>query len=201
VEVLGFALMGNHFHLLVRVLPETEFTDSDVQERIKAVLGADRQVTAMPLLKYQQKLGNLSEFVKERKQGFTRYYNKTHNTFGFFWGQRFKSLIVEEGQTLINCLAYMNLNPVRAGLVEKPEEYRWNSLGNLLQTANPEDLLSLNFGLAHEEKWTGVQRFAHYRQFVNEIGSLPTESGKSINKAIVETKGTKTFKITLNDWY
>jgi len=53
----------------------------------------------------------LSEFVREIKVGFTRYYNKRHNRRGYFWGDRFKSVIVEKGETLINCLAYIDLNP------------------------------------------------------------------------------------------
>ena len=43
---------------------------------------------------------------------------------GYFWSERFKSVIVENGGTLINCLAYIELNPVRAGLVKRPEDYR-----------------------------------------------------------------------------
>ena len=39
---------------------------------------------------------------------------------GFFLGDRFKSVIVEKGDTLINCLEYIDLNPVRAGIIEKP---------------------------------------------------------------------------------
>ena len=50
--------------------------------------------------------------------------NKRHNRRGFFWGDRFKSVIVENGDTLINCLAYIDLNPVRAGMVKRPEDYR-----------------------------------------------------------------------------
>ena len=44
------------------------------------------------------------------------------------WGERFKSLIVEDGLTLVNLLAYVDLNAVRAGIVKRPEEYRWCSL-------------------------------------------------------------------------
>jgi putative transposase len=45
------------------------------------------------------------------------YYNRRHNRRGFFWSARFKSLIVDNDETLINCLAYIDLNPVRAGIV------------------------------------------------------------------------------------
>jgi hypothetical protein len=44
----------------------------------------------------------VSEFIKEIKLGFSRYYNRRHNRRGFFWGDRFKNVIVEKGQTLIN---------------------------------------------------------------------------------------------------
>ena len=93
------------------------------------------------------KLSSLSEFVREIKVGFARYYNKNHHRRGYFWGERFKSVIVENGETLINCLAYIDLNPVRAGLVERPEDYRWNSLGYHVQTNNEDNFLSLDFGL------------------------------------------------------
>jgi len=47
----------------------------------------------------REKLSSLSEFVREIKVGFTRYYNKRHNRRGYFWGDRFKSVIVENGET------------------------------------------------------------------------------------------------------
>jgi hypothetical protein len=95
----------------------------------------------------RQKLASLSEFVREVKVNFTRFYNKRHGRRGYFWGDRFKSLILEQGETLINCLAYIDLNPVRAGIVEKPEDYRWSSLGYHLQSGNKDGFLSTDFGL------------------------------------------------------
>jgi hypothetical protein len=53
------------------------------------------------------------------------------------------------GETLVNCLAYIDLNPVRAGMVKKPEKYRWCSLGYHVQTNNKEGFLSLD--LAHSK--------------------------------------------------
>jgi hypothetical protein len=55
-------------------------------------------------------------------------------------------VIVENGETLINCLAYIDLNPMRAGLVKRPEDYRWNSLGYHVQTGNKDNFLSLDLG-------------------------------------------------------
>jgi hypothetical protein len=74
-----------------------------------------------------------------------RYYNKRHHRRGYFWGDRFKSVIVDKGETLVNCLAYIDLNPLRAGIVDRPEDYRWNSLGYHLQTQNKDQFLSTDF--------------------------------------------------------
>ena len=56
-------------------------------------------------------------------------------------------MIVEKGETLVNCLAYIDLNPIRAGLVKKPEQYRWSSIGYHIQTGNKDGFLSTDFGL------------------------------------------------------
>ncbi|CAB1064633.1 hypothetical protein D1BOALGB6SA_9429 [Olavius sp. associated proteobacterium Delta 1] len=88
--------------------------------------------------------------MREIKVGFARFYNRRHNRRGYFWGDRFKSVIVDKGETLVNCLAYIDLNPLRAGLVDRPEDYRWNSLGYHLQTQNKDQFVSENY-----------QRFKH----------------------------------------
>jgi putative transposase len=89
----------------------------------------DERVFADDLIpSLRETLSNQSEFFREIKVGFARYYNRRHNRRGYFWGDRFKSVIVDKGETLVNCLAYIDLNPLRAGLVDRPEEYRWNSL-------------------------------------------------------------------------
>ena len=146
-EVYGFALMGNHFHLLVKMIPEDRFSDEDVKGRLIRYYGKKKAPAddgQLPMIR--QKLANLSEFVREIKVNFARFYNKRHGRRGYFWGDRFKSVIVERGETLINCLAYIDLNPVRAGIVDKPEDYRWNSLGYHIQTDNKDGFLSTDFG-------------------------------------------------------
>jgi putative transposase len=115
----------------------------------------------------RNKMADLSEYVKEIKQDFSRYYNKLHRKKGYFWSERFKSVIVESGETLINCLAYIDLNPVRAGLVKRPEEYRWCSLGYHVQTRNKGGFLSLDFGLLEFGFKSGKE---HKRGF--EVGKV-----------------------------
>ena len=183
-EVLGFCIMGNHFHLLVRMHLEDEFSDEEIKRRLYAYYGEDdkRCITEEMIQSLRKKWANLSEYVKEIKQTFSRFYNKGHDRRGFFWGERFKSLIVENGDTLINCLAYIDLNPVRAGICDVPEEYRWCSLRYHVQSNNKDNFLSLdlglwNFGMIKDD----TQRLSYYRKFVYERGGyLPIRVPASV---------------------
>jgi putative transposase len=133
----------------------------------------------------REKLSSLSEFMREIKVGFARFYNRRHNRRGYFWGDRFKSVIVEYGETLINCLAYIDLNPLRAGIVSRPEEYRWNSLGYHMQTNNRGNFLSTDFGLNEFNVKSKKERIRRYRRYVYEVGSL-NQPKKGVVKVIAD---------------
>jgi hypothetical protein len=66
---------------------------------------------------------NLSEFMKALLIRFTRWFNRTHERSGTLWEERFKSVIVESGVAARTIAAYIDLNPVRAGMVADPAEY------------------------------------------------------------------------------
>jgi putative transposase len=69
---------------------------------------------------------DLSLFVKEVKERFSRWFNKRRGRRGTLWMDRFKSVLVEgKGEALRTMAAYIDLNPVRAGLVKDPKDYRW----------------------------------------------------------------------------
>ncbi len=202
VEILGFCLMGNHFHLLVKMFPEYKFTDEDIKKCYVAFYGDDRSFSYGQVPSLREKLSNLSEFVREIKVGFARYYNRRYNRRGYFWGERFKSVIVEKGETLINCLAYIDLNPLRAGLVDRPEEYRWNSLGYHIQSGNKDNFLSLDFGLQEFGILDAKERLRGYRRYVYEAGAVDrSEIGqrKVIKEAVVKKERKKEFKISRVD--
>ena len=168
VEILGFCLMGNHFHLLVKMIPENRFTDGEIQKRFEMFYGDSRAFSKGQIPYLREKLSSLSEFMREIKVGFARYYNRRHNRRGYFWGDRFKSVIVDKGETLVNCLAYIDLNPLRCGLVGRPEDYRWNSLGYHLQTENKHQFLSTDFGFKEFNVKNPRERIRRYRRYVYE---------------------------------
>ncbi len=134
-EIIGFCIMGNHFHCLVRMHPEGGYSDKDIRKRYKDFhkdeeATRDLELSDGQVADYRAKLEDLSEFMKEVKQTFSRFYNKRHGRKGFFWSERFKSVIVDNGDTLINCLAYIDLNPVRAD-VYRERHFFVDCLGRL----------------------------------------------------------------------
>jgi hypothetical protein len=202
VEILGFSIMGNHFHILVKVIPEYQFTDAEILKRYVEFYGDVREFADGLIPSLREKLASLSEFVREIKVGFARYYNRRHNRRGYFWGDRFKSVIIEKGETLINCLAYIDLNPLRAGLVKRPEEYRWNSLGYHVQTNNQGKFLSTDFGLKEFNVKSKKERIRRYRRYVYEVGSLnQPEKGnvKVIEDKVLKKERNRRFELSETD--
>ncbi len=174
-EILGFCIMGNHFHLVVRMIPGDYFSDEDIVQRYQRCYGKDSSkhlLLSDQIPFFREKWASISNFIKAIKQRFSCYYNKLHHRYGYFWGDRFKSVIVEDGQTLINCLAYVDLNPVRASLVDKPEAYRWCSLGYLIQANNRGKFISLDFGLVDKGYQNYEELVSAYREFVYDKGEI-----------------------------
>jgi putative transposase len=186
----------------VRVIPEYKFTDEDILKRYVDFYGDERIFADGLIPSLREKLSSLSEFMREIKDGFARFYNRRHNRRGYFWGDRFKSVIVENGETLINCLAYIDLNPLRAGLVERPEQYRWNSLGYHVQTDNRNKFLSTDFGLKEFNVKSRKERIRRYRRYVYEAGALnQPEKGTSkvIADKVLEKERRREFELSRSD--
>jgi putative transposase len=197
-EILGFCLMGNHFHLLVRMQTANEYTDEQIEQRYSEYHGPDSVFPSGKLDYFRRKWSSLSEFVKDIKQTFSRAYNKRHGRRGTLWGERFKSVIVEKGETLINCLAYIDLNPIRAGIVKRPEDYRWSSLGYHVQTGNKDNFLSMDFGLKEFGMLSPSKRLQRYRQYVYEAGAIhPSgkKASKRIDKQVINKESRKDFEL------
>ena len=107
-------------------------------------------------------------------------------------------MLVDNGQTLINCLAYIDLNPIRAGLVEKPEDYRWCSLGYHVQAGNKDNFLSLDFGLSDFIRLDSAERLARYRRYVYGAGAIArpeNPSAKTIDSDILQKEREADFNL------
>ena len=143
-EILTYCVMTNHFHVLLRIPEPTVLSDVELMRRYKVLypkptkfqsastkvmesqLDAGGEVADEIRRKLQARMGDVSEYMKTVKQRFSVWYNRNHNRYGTLWADRFKSVLVEgQGNPLQTMAAYIDLNPVRAGLVDDPKDYRF----------------------------------------------------------------------------
>jgi REP element-mobilizing transposase RayT len=148
IDLLTYSVMSNHFHVLVEVphRPLVLPTAGQMVERLRKLSGhqdpgAVEQLFAAYeaagdvagaealLAKLHARLWDLSRFMQLVKQRFTQWYNRRTGRKGTLWEERFKSVVVEGGAAVAAVAAYIDLNPVRAGLVSDPKEYRWSGYG------------------------------------------------------------------------
>jgi REP element-mobilizing transposase RayT len=147
VKLITYAIMSNHFHVLVKVEEQTDVANAELLRRYKVLYpepnewnktriavmeatfeagGADAERLRAQLL---ARMGDVSEFMKTFKQRFTIWFNRNHKRFGPLWAERFTSTIIEGARNhhfaLQMVAAYVDLNPIRAGLVRDPKDYRW----------------------------------------------------------------------------
>ena len=72
---------------------------------------------------------SVSNMMQALGRKYVRYFNRTYRRSGTLWEGRFKSCVVDAENYLLVCQRYIELNPVRAGMVARPEDYRWSSYG------------------------------------------------------------------------
>lgn len=143
LKILTYCVMSNHFHLLVEVPEPQELPEDEVVRRVAALyppkfvsslrhdLEAFREAgledhAQARLATFTRRMWSLSNFMKSLKQRFSGFYNRNNQRAGTLWEERFRSLIVEgEESALLTVGLYIDLNPIRAGLVEDPAEYRF----------------------------------------------------------------------------
>ncbi|NOX99259.1 MAG: chemotaxis protein CheW [Verrucomicrobia bacterium] len=148
LRALAWCFMGNHFHLLLEV-PDKEaaakgWKEEDYIKRLR-VLRSEWSTHQLlgELAMYREnghsegiseivervkgRMFDLSKFMKELKMKMTLAFNNAHERSGALWEGRFKSVLLEGGDAVRTVAAYIDLNPIRAGMVEDPEDYRWCS--------------------------------------------------------------------------
>jgi putative transposase len=69
----------------------------------------------------------LAKILQSLTQTYTKWFNKKYKKIGHLWQNRFKSMVIQKDNYFIECVCYVEANPVRAGLVRSPLEYLWSS--------------------------------------------------------------------------
>jgi REP element-mobilizing transposase RayT len=150
IEILTYALMSNHFHVLAYVPQRREVSDDELAARLACILpteavqriigqlrdfraqGHDAAADALKA-RYTYRMHDISEFFKALKQRFSQFHNAREGRQGPLWEQRFKSILVERSEkALLTVAAYVDLNAVRAGIVKDPKDYRYSGYGEAM---------------------------------------------------------------------
>jgi len=143
VAIHAYAVMSNHFHLVVEVDPGAprQWTDEDVARRWLSLAGSADTLdspsetrlaglAAQPerLAVLRERLGSLSWFMRYLKEPIARRANTEDACTGRFWEGRFRTQALLDDPAVLACMVYVDLNPVRAGLAEAPEHGRHTSV-------------------------------------------------------------------------
>jgi REP element-mobilizing transposase RayT len=221
-RVVCYCLMDNHIHLLVEVppLPEGGLSDEALLERLRAIYGeAQVAEVAAELAEARQKvrdglaheslvarihgrftyrMHDLSEFMKTLMQRFTQWFNRTHERSGNLWEDVFKSVIVEDGAAARTVAAYIDLNPVRAGMVKDPADYRWSSYGEAIGGGAKGNGRKARAGLVRAlraHRGVGADAALWAEDVSREYRMLLLEEGVERTREVVDAQGRRVIEV------
>ena len=213
VKILSFCILSNHIHIVVEVPPRPKggVSDDEILERLALVQRPESVEAVRELFKsyqgeditekgklahealrekYLSRMWDLGKFMKYLKQRFSRWFNIVHQRKGTLWEERYNSSLIEGGYAALVVSAYVDLNPVRAGIVTDPKDYRWSSYAEavaggrlaregIASILHAKDLSEYPGVVRHEGdldgyKWRSIA--ARYRSFLYEEGYSPDQS-------------------------
>jgi REP element-mobilizing transposase RayT len=208
LQVITYTILSNHFHVAVRVPKKVQVSDWELLRRhqllrarpkkhdrktlsvIKAHLAANGPEAEKWRRQMLARMGDVSAFMKIWKQNFTIWFNAAHGRIGTLWASRFTSILIEPTGFASEAIsAYVDLNAVRAGLVQDPKDYRF--CGYAEAVAGHRKARAGLLSLYRTLNWKEAQ--ARYRQTLFGIGAEARESKASIRykdfRQVIREKG------------
>jgi REP element-mobilizing transposase RayT len=146
IDIAAYAVMSNHQHLVVKLTPKriNDWSDREVVDRWTslfkgplliqryqqgAVLDTAQQQTVNDIISiYRKRLGDLGWFMKCLNEPIARMANREEGCTGHFWEARYRSQALLTEEALLSCMAYVDLNPIRASIAPSPERSEHTSI-------------------------------------------------------------------------
>jgi REP element-mobilizing transposase RayT len=186
VDLCAYAVMNNHYHIVLKIDVEAAgaFSDREVAERWMRIFTgspvlrrwlrdevlseAEHASVAATVAKWRKRLYDLSWFMRCLNESVARMANKEDQCTGRFWEGRFKSQALLDERAVLACMAYVDLNPVRAGMATTPETSEYTSIKE--RTRHPDQhVLYPMIGQGYEA--TGLPfSLVDYLEFVDWAG-------------------------------
>jgi REP element-mobilizing transposase RayT len=162
IDICAYAVMSNHYHLVLRVdrHKAESWSVSQVAEqweklhklpllvtrylRGETTTKAELTETERIMETWRDRLSDISWFMRSLNEYLARKANEEDNCTGRFWEGRFKSQALLDEAAVLTCMSYVDLNPVRAGIAETPEDSDFTSIQQRIrlhtkQTTKPRD--------------------------------------------------------------
>jgi putative transposase len=172
IDLLAYAVMSNHYHVVVRIDTEKalSWSNDEVVERWAGVYTAPNDIDADQIETWRNRLASLSWFMRSLNEPMARTANREDRCKGRFWEGRFHSQALLDESALLRCMAYVDLNPIRAADAITPETSMHTSIKARIEgrddhlvafnDAGPYRETTLSFGL-HDYlqlvDWSGRQ--------------------------------------------
>ena len=146
IDLCAYAIMNNHYHIVVKINTErlSNWTDEEVARRWMQIFSGpqlmhrylaetdltevQRQHVAELLASWRERLADLSWLMRCINEPIARMANSEDNCTGSFWEGRFKSQALLDDRALLACMAYVDLNPIRAAMATTPEQSDYTSV-------------------------------------------------------------------------
>jgi REP element-mobilizing transposase RayT len=146
VDLCAYAIMSNHYHIVVRIDADatTHWSDEEVARRWLQIFtgpmlmhrqlagveltSGEQKCIADLLVTWRKRLADLSWFMRCLNEPIARMANAEDHCTGRFWEGRFKSQALLDVRALLACMAYVDLNPIRAAMAKTPEESDFTSV-------------------------------------------------------------------------
>lgn len=187
IDVCAFAIMGNHYHLVLRIdsmraqrlsarqvamrwrclfkgdmavqrfLDGSEMDEAE-QQRVRATVGA-----------WRSRLASLSWYMRVLNEYIARRANAEDACKGRFWEGRFKSQALLDDQALLSCMAYVDLNPIRAQMASTPETSAFTSISQRIQDIRS-NLMPSSSGARHARRVKTCQKACPLMPFASDGG-------------------------------
>jgi putative transposase len=151
------------------------------------------------VLETTDKGGRLSEIMKGINLSYAQYFKSKYRHIGHFWQDRYKSIIISKDDYLLACGSYVELNPIRARVVEDPKDYRWSSYN--VYAYGKKDTMVDEHPIYQELSRDETERREKYREFVKGMIKEKSAMKGEMNRRVIYgsedfiTKVTKGYRI------
>ena len=187
IDLLAYAIMSNHYHVVVRLhsAGTAGWSDEEVVERWGRVFSVPDHVTKELIDIWRQRLCDLSWYMRCLNESLARAANREDSCSGRFWEGRFHCQALLDEAALLKCMAYVDLNPIRADIATTPETSAHTSIkarierrdGHLLQFADARNAVQHSIPIRKHEylqlvDWSGRQ--IRHRKRGRIPGDLPS---------------------------